>query len=288
MLTEGQKSEIRRALGYPEPATALNAPAGPPYQNTFGLAGAHIGDRYTPSFYDLEYRMLDLPVTGEVEILGADSPFFNQFFEPANAYINAVTTGGAATVEAVLPLQIGTEVSSVSITIGDTEATIATNIAAAIDALTVAPTVVVALPIAGKVLVEARVPGNTMNTFAVRAWGNADVALTVTDTSATPAPTFRLRGGSTPPGPTFTDPTTTPPTQLFGHLPIIRFWETQIPNAAEGMDTRQAGKFIQESREYAKRRQAYITACKDLAQTMAVMYFGTRNYRGASGAIRVY
>lgn len=290
MLTEPQKTEIRRHLGYPEPATALNAPAGPPYQPTFGQAGPHIGDRFTPSWYDLEYRLGDLPETGEVSVLGAEAVAFPNYLTPANAFINvAATTGGAATQVSELPLQVGTESTCVSIAIGDTNATIALNIVAAIACLESAPTVVVSIATGAKVLVESRSPGARYNTFALRAWGNSDVALTVTDTSSSPKPTMTLRGGTTPPGPKFTDPDAMPQLVLYGHLPLIRFWEEQIPESAEGMDIRQAGKFIQEGHEFLKRRAAYISACRDMAQTLAVFYFGSgKNYRGSSGIIRTY
>lgn len=287
-LTEAQKSEIRRHLGYPEPATALNAPAGPPYQNSFGQAGAHIGDRFTPSFYDLEYRLIDLPITGEVEILGADSPSFPTYSTPASAFLTVTTAQGSAQLSSVLPLQVGTEATSVSVSVGQSAAQIAANIVSAINALTTAPTVVVAIATANVIRVEARAPGNAYNSFALRAWGNADVTLAITDTSNTPAAAMTLRGGTIPPGPSFVDPSATPPLPIYGHLPIIRYWESQIPSAAAGMDTRQAGKFIQEPHEYVKRRAAYIGACRDMAQTLAVVYYGTKNYRGASGAIRVY
>lgn len=290
LLTEPQKSEIRRHLGYPEPATALNFPGGPPYSATFGQAGAHIGDRFTPAFYDLEYRLIDIPETGLVEILGADASAFPGYSSPANAYINVATAGSSAAVAGTLPLQIGTEATSVAVTVGLTPAQIAADIIAAINALTIAPTLVVAVATAtaGQVLVESRVVGNAMNTFALRAWGNGDTTFTITDTSSSPAATLALRGGTDPPGPKFSNPDTTPPQMIFGHLPIIRYWESQIPNAADGMDTRQAGKFIQEPREYAKRRVAYISACRDMAQTLAVVYYGTKNYRGQSGIRREY
>lgn len=288
MLTEGQKTEIRRHLGYPEPATALNAPAGPPYQPTFGQAGPHIGDRYTPSFYDLEYRFVDLPETGEVAILGADATAFGNYSASASAFINVATAGDAATIAAVLPLQIGTEAMTVTVAPGDDDAAIAANIVAGFNDLTVASGAVVAIPMGSKILIEARTPGNSYNTFALRAWGNTDVTLSVTDTTDSPSATTMLKGGVTPPGPSYTDPDASPQLTIYGHLPLVRFWESGIPKSEGNMDMMAADVYKVQPHEYAKRRSAYISACRDMAQTMAVVYFGGKSYRGATGIIRVY
>lgn len=288
LLTEPQKTEIRRHLGYPEPATALNFPGGPPYSATFGQAGAHIGDRYTEAYYDLEYRLIDLPETGVVAILGANADAFPGYTGPAAANITVATQGASAAVAGTLPLQIGTEAASVSVSVDQTAAQIAAEVVQAILNLTIAPTLVVAIQTGNAVRVESRAVGADMNTFPVRAWGNGDTTFAITDTTASPAPTMTLRGGLTPPGPRWTNPDTNPPQLMYGHLPIIRYWEEQIPNAADGMDTRQAGKFTQERAEYAKRKAAYISACRDMAQTLAVVYFGGKNYRGQSGIRREY
>lgn len=278
-LGESDKSEIRRHLGYPDPGSPANIPGGPPYFNSFGQANGMLGERMSPAYYQMEYRMINVGTTLEVALIGTNSTFFSNFIAASSALINVVAAvpvpGETET------LQIDGEFVTYTIEPGDTAALIATGIANAV--LNNADMAAIVQPIVNgaSLIIESRELGARWNSLHIRAWGSPSCTLNVVDPVLT-TPILTLVGGISPPGPQYIDPDQTPQLPIYGALPIVQFWERSIAKAEQNFDMRQAGEYVVEPKEFAKRRGAYVAACRDMAQQLGVVYFGGKDYRGSS------
>jgi hypothetical protein len=280
-LSESDKSEIRRHLGYPDPGSPANIPGGPPYFTSFGQANGMLGERMSPAYYQMEYRMINVGATLEVALIGTESQYFSQFIAAASAQVTATAIGTPQPGD-ILTLQIDGEYVTYQLTSSDTPTTALTGLASMVLQSADLSAIVQPSLASGSVLtIEARELGARWNSLHIRAWGANSMTLAVLSPS-TGMPTLTLTGGMSPPGPSYVDPDQTPSLPIYGALPLVRFWESSIAKAEQNFDMRKAGEYVVEPREFAKRRGAYIAACRDMAQQLGVVYFGGKDYRGNS------
>lgn len=288
-LTVAQRNEVLRHLGYPIMGSPQVQSAGPPYTATFGQSGGLLGFRYFEFYALLVYRLNNLSQEEEVALLGPGSAFFPNFFTRAQAQIN-VTVTTAVAGDSVTAQINGASASYVLIG-GDTSATVAQGLEAAINAQPVISSAVLAQEVAGKCIVTARTPGFAANSLAISAFtqgvaGASSVSTTVTLSDGT-TPTPVLSGGQDPPGPVFYDPSQPVSMPYFGYLPIVRYWESQVPLAASGMNILKADVFSQRQDELAARTGGYVTWCKRVAQWAGVPYRGAGSFDGGGPRRRV-
>lgn len=282
-LTTGQRVEIGRHLKYPMIGAPAVTSGGPPYTSTFGQAGGLLGFRYFEFYPLLLFRLANMSQNEEVSIVGSQSPFFGQFYTAASAIVTITAptpvSGDGITV------QINGQPAQTTFTGIDTQTTIASKVANAINANASLSAVVIAQANGAVVTVTALAIGGRANSLSITAF--------VQGTSATVAvtsgglPTNTLQGGQDPPGPVWVDPADFVVQPYFGYLPIIRYWESQLSNAASGMDTVQAAVFHQRQDEFAARMGGYETWCKRLAQFISVPYAGAGRFDGSGPSRRI-
>jgi hypothetical protein len=277
-LSEADKSEIRRHLGYPDPGSPANIPGGPPYFASFGQANGMLGERMSPAFYQFEYRMINYGPTAEVALVGTNSVYFSQFLAAAAAQANFAMLGAPGQGEQIT-FQVDGEYIVYPLSSTDNANTICASVAADLQANADIAAVVQSTPTGPQLIVEAREAGNRWNSLRVRAWGSPSCTVALVQ-PGTAIATTTLVGGISPPGPSYVDPDQTPSLPIYGALPIVQFWERGIAKAEANFDMRRADVYVVEPHEYAKRKAAYIGACRDMAQQMGVQYFGGKDYRG--------
>jgi hypothetical protein len=283
-LTEQQKSEVRRALRYPESGSSAGG-LGPPFFAEMGTGAGLLGFPTDPANLGLNWRLEHLPTDVEVKIVGADHPSFDVYCAAAGVD-TLVTVPGSIVAGDPAILQIDKQSVEYVVTGSDTAATIAQELAALVNADSVLGGYLVAIANAGTIAIRARQWGSRGNSTSVAAFFGPSLAIAVYQPGTT-TPTKRLYGGGDPPGPRFLNAEATPAFPIYGHLPIIRFWEDQIGLAADGMDTVRADVFTQERNEYAKRRSAYYAACRDLAQDLGIQFAGGGSFDGRGARRRV-
>lgn len=279
-ITVSQRNEVLRHLGYPIMGSPQTQSAGPPYTATFGQAGGMLGFRYFEFYALLVYRLNNLAIEEEVALFGPGSTFFSGFYTAAKAQINIVVPV-SATPGDTITAQINGAAASYTLIAGDTAATISVGLELSINAQPVISPFVVSLAVANKAIITARTPGFMANSLALQTFvqGSSLTASTTIGDGVTT--TSVLNGGSDPPGPVFYDPSQQLTMPYFGYMPIIRFWESQIPLASAGMKILKADVFHQRQDELAARVGGYQLWCKRLAQWAGVPYRGAGSFDGA-------
>jgi len=283
-LTEAQKAEVRRALRYPDSGQSAGG-LGPPFFAQLGTGAGLLGFPTDPANLGLNFRLNNLTTDIEIKIVGADHPEFDAYC--ASAGVDVVVTIPIAIVAGdVAILQIDRESVQYDVAGGDTPTLIAKQLAGLVNADGILSGYLVAIATAGTIAIRARQWGSRGNSTSVAAFFGPSIAMAVYQPGTTTA-TKRLFGGGDPPGPRFLNADETPSFPIYGHLPIIRFWEDQIGLSADGMDTVRADVFTQERHEYAKRRSAYLSACRDLAQDLGIIFAGGGSFDGRGARRRV-
>jgi hypothetical protein len=277
------KVEIRRHLKYPLVGSPISSNGNQAYSGTMGQAGGLIGFRYFEYMPLLEYRMNNISQEEEVALLGSQSSYFSTFWVAGSS---RVTVTAASPVVGDQPtVQVNGQALTYTVNVADTAALVATGIANSINANSSVALVVIAQASANVVTITSRTLGALANTLTIVGFGSPSVALAVTNASAVAAVT--LQGGQDPPGPVWLDTAQTVSQPYFGYVPIIRYWESQLTNAASGMDTIKADVFTQRQDELAARSGGYQFWCKRLAQFFAIPYGGAGTYDQTGSRKRV-
>jgi len=277
------KVEVRRHLRYPLVGSPISSNGNQSYSGTMGQGGGLIGFRYFEYMPLLEYRMNNISQPEDVALLGAQSAYFNAFWTPASAKI---TVTAATPVTGETPsIQINGQTTSYTVAAADTAAIVAAGLANALNANTSLTSTVIAQPTANAFTLTSKSLGALANTLTCIGFGTASVAIAVTN--AATAPSVTLQGGQDPPGPVWLDTSQSVVQPYFGYIPIIRYWESQLTNAAGGMDTVKADVFEQRQDELAARHGGYTLWCKRLAQFFAIPYGGAGTYDGSTPRQRI-
>lgn len=270
--------EIRRHLKYP----LVGSPTNGMVTGTTGQAGGIIGFRYFEYMPLLEYRIRNISAEEEVALLGSQSQFFNAYWTAATAKITVTGTPVAGETPTV---QINGQSSAYTTAVGDTATVVASQLAQALNVIPQLSPYIIAQSQAAVIALSSRSLGSQANTLTVLGFSTPSVTLAVTNAAMVAAVT--MQGGQDPPGPVWLDPSQTISQPLFGYIPIIRYWESQITNAASGMDTLRADVFTQRQDELAARSGGYTMWCRRLAQYFAIPYGGAGIYDGSQPGRRL-
>lgn len=279
-LTDDQIGEVFRYLRYPYPGAA-HVSTSPPFSASLGTGASILGFPTDPHVRGLAYRLNNLSPDSELRVVGADHPLFDAYCGFATAQFVIAPFTAAAGLSAML--QIGPSAIPYTTIVSDDNAKVAAALAQMANADPTVSGFAFAQPVSNKVILTARQYGRDANAISLNAFCTG-LAITVTSDGTTPA--RRLSGGKNPPGPRFINPEITPQMPIYGHLPIIRFWEDQIGISADNMDTVRADSYVAERAEYAKRRAAFFNACRDLAQDLGVQFGAAGSFGGMQPPMR--
>lgn len=226
MITETQKTEIRRILGFPAIGQALN-------QSNVGIvASMHSYYRFYEPYEWMETRLNALEQDEEVQTFGAEHSAFASYVVPAS--LVATIVGATPVVGTEIQFQINGALETYVVQTGDTPAKIAAAIAAVISQDAAVNTLIVANQEGAAIQLYARTPGSAGNGVPVQAF-SSDPSVTIQlGSGAAGQSVFSvMAGGGDPPGPRFVPDGSTVTT--YGYVPIIRLLEADLVGARRSL-----------------------------------------------------
>lgn len=259
-ITFNQMTEIARILGYPQfsPNSSLD-----PHYPFFSSPLA----QWQP-YAMLMTRLAVVAPAEEVQILGAESPLYSQFFTPASVTLT-ITTPSAPAVGTTVRVNLGGNIYAYETQAGDTVDVIIANLA---QELLEDPN--------GTALFLPNPDGNTLLLINVAAVGTDANGVNCVAVSSDPsvlvsfggtpgqmafAPTS---GGATPPGPQFKPLDGSP--LITGYVPIIHVLESDLVNARTNLDTLSAEDWHPRQDELDVREALKNKFRRDLANALLV------------------
>lgn len=228
MITDTQKTEIRRILGFPMIGAPLN------FSNVMGSATLGSYYRIWEHYEWMETRMNALLQDEEVQIFGAEHSQFGTYLIPAT--LTATIVGGSPVVGAEVQFQVNGSLETYIVQSGDTAAKIAAALAAAIALDATVNSLLVANPEGASIVLTARTPGSAGNGIAIQAFSSdASVKIQLGSGTAQQVVYGATAGGADPPGPRFTPQGQT--TIVYGYIPIIRILEADLTSGRRSLTT---------------------------------------------------
>jgi hypothetical protein len=280
-LTEDQKEEVFRYLRIPYPGAA-KVDLAPPFSVSLGTGAGILGFPTDPGVRGLAYRLNNLSPDLELKLVGADHPLFDAYCGFASVQFQVTLPAPAANLQATL--QVGPSRIAYRTAVSDTAAVVAAALATGLNADPAVSSFAIAIPATGGVTLTATQYGRDANAVSVAAYCSPGITIAVTSDGTTAA--RRLSGGKNPPGPRYVDTDAVLPMPIYGHLPIIRYWEDKIGGAADTMDVVKTGDVTYTRAEYAQRRAAFFNACRDLAQDLGVQFGAAGSFGGGGAPMR--
>lgn len=260
-ISVAQQGEVARILGFPNlsPATSLNM-GYPAFSSPFA--------QWQP-YAMLLARLAQASPNDEVQMFGAESALFGQFFSPASLAFTFSTPSSIAT-GVVLQLNLNGTVVTYTTVSGDTPTSVVHGLVAAIQAN---PTIAQAFMVNpnGPTLTVYYVSGLGVNGNGVQCLSlSSDPSALIQIGSAAPAQMANgsTSGGQMPPGPRFQDPSATEP--VYGYVPIIRILESDLINARINLDTLKADVWEPRQDEVSARAVLWREYRKQLADRLSV------------------
>jgi hypothetical protein len=249
MLSQTQRQELRRILGYPALAQQASVQLGYP-----GYASAFA--QWQPYAW-LESRFTTLAPGEEVEIFGQESLLFSQFLIPASVAFT-VSTPSAIANAVTLTFNVAGTTVAVASGASDTPATFAAKCVTALAANTTVEAELL-LASAGPTLtltaITAGIVGNGTSISVVSSDPSLQISLAAPagGTTVPAAYAFGMtQGGADPPGEKYILPDQ--PLPVYGYVSFVRILEGDLGNARKFLYFVKAGDFNPRGDEIAARK----------------------------------
>lgn len=248
MLSQTQRQELRRILGYPALANAASTQLGyPGYASQFA--------QWQPYAW-LEDRMTQIAPGEEVEIFGQESALFSNFLIAATVAF-VISTPSSIANGATLALTVGGAPITVTASANDTPTSFVARIVAAVGANPTAAALVMPSGSAAKFTATAATAGyagNGTQISVVSSDPTLQVALAVPVGTPTPGQyAFGVtQGGADPPGEKYVLPDQ--PNPIYGYVSFVRILEGDLANARKFLYFLRAGEFSPRQDEIAARK----------------------------------
>lgn len=244
MLTQDQKSEVRRHLGY-ESVGILRTDSG------LGIFGVTAANPYFSKLQQLEDKMTYLAPVDEAKLTGTayGAVALPAAIEPAtgNQLSVTITSGDLGSPVTLL----------VTAASGETRVTLLQKMvqAGAINASLVAARIVPQAPYGGgQIPLQPEIAFNAQNTFTLVATGTGQVAPVITSQGVKVNPQATVAKN----------------TVLYGYLPILSFLEGAIAGATQNLDTAKAETWTSRHDEIDQRKALYREWQRRLSQFIGV------------------
>ena len=265
MLTQTQKQELRRILGYPALAQQASTQLGYP-----GYASPFM--QWQPYAW-LEARFTQLAPGEEVEIMGQESALFSQFLLPASASFTVSTPTTIANNATMKITVAGTTVTATA-GVGETPTTFVAKIIAAIDASSAILADVIPTSAGTTFTLTTTTAGFASNGTAI-SFVSSDPSLLIS--LAAPVGGYTnpqqfvfavTSGGANPPGEYYTLPDQ--PGVVYGYVPFVRILEGDLANARKFLYFITAGDFDPRQDEIAARKAMLLHYRRLIAERLNV------------------
>lgn len=260
MVTETQKAEVRRILGFPNLGNSASVQLGYP-----GFASVY--SIWQPYAW-LEYRFTTMSADEEVAIFGQESGYFSQYYTPSSLTLTISTPSQIAT-GAQLQVDVDGNAITVTAQANDTPQTFAARLATQIMQNNSATQAVLAASNGPAVTIISRAMGILGNGIVAQ-YISSDPSLLCSAGLGSPSiiGVGVTAGGMNPPGPSMT-PTSGAQT-IYGYVPIIKQLEDDLANVRENLDTTRADVYIPRVDEFIARKALLHRYRRELADRLGV------------------